>query len=372
MVEALKKLDKKFLIIAGCIILLPILLIIFLAIIQGCSNRKITYEKYEGKMISAFEKYLNDEKAIPIEESESVTIELSKLVDGGYIKSPDKLLDDETCSGSVSVIRNGSSVEQNEGGFLNYTVNLECQNYSTKHLVDKIKENIVTDGTSGLYLIGDEYIFRGNKPNNYITFFGMPYRIVSVDKNGILKLIRTEPELTTRVWDNKFNTEINHNYGKNIYKDSSILSALLNDYVNGKKISKKAKAHVVGYDVCIGKRSANDYSISREIDCSEVLEDQVVSLINVSDYSLASLDPDCNSIISKPCNNYNYLYDIASSTWTLNSLSDNTYQVFYIASGLSEIQNANMYNEYNLVIYIDGNELYTEGTGSELDPYIIN
>ena len=48
MLEALKKLDKKFLIIAGCIILLPILIIIFLAIIQGC-NRNITYENYEQK-----------------------------------------------------------------------------------------------------------------------------------------------------------------------------------------------------------------------------------------------------------------------------------------------------------------------------------
>lgn len=371
MVEALKKLDKKFLIIAGCIILLPIVLILFLAIIQGCSNRKITHEKYESKMISSFEKYLKDENAIPTNESETVKVELKELVEKGYIKSPEKLLGDDTCNGSVSVIRNGASIERNAGGFLNYTVNLECKDYSTVHLVDKIKENIVTDGTAGLYLVGEEYIFKGNKPKNYINFFGKDYRIVSVDKNGILKLVRNEPELTTRVWDNKYNVEVNHNYGKNIYKDSNILNSLLEDYSNGKKISKVAKSHVIGYNVCIGKRSSTDYSVSRDIDCSETLEDQVVSLLNISDYALASLDPDCNSIVSKACNNYNYLRNIASSTWTLNTISDNSYQVLYIASGLSEIQNANMYNEYNMVIYIDGNELYQEGTGSDLDPYII-
>ena len=43
MVNALKRMDKKFLIFAGLIICLPILLIVFLALIQGCGNRKDSY-----------------------------------------------------------------------------------------------------------------------------------------------------------------------------------------------------------------------------------------------------------------------------------------------------------------------------------------
>lgn len=370
MVDALKKLDKKFLIIAGSIIILPIMLIIILAIIQGCSNRKITYEKYETKMISAFEKYLKDENKVPMNEAETVTIKLEKLVESGYIKSTKKMLDDDTCNGSVTVRRNGSSVEQNNGGFLNYTVDLNCKDYSTIHLIDKLEENIATS-ESGLYLVGEDYIFKGDSPKNYINFFETMYRIVSIDKDGILKLIRVEPELTRRVWDNKFNVEVNHNYGKNIYKDSEILKVLLNDYTNSKRVNKSSREHIVAYDVCVGKRGISDYSISRDIDCSEKLEKQVISLINVSDFALASLDQDCNSIESKSCNNYNYLSEIASSTWTLNVVSDNTYQAFLISAGLAEIQNTSMYNEYNIVIYIDGNELYTEGTGSNIDPYIL-
>ena len=50
MVEVLKKIDKKILIIICAILLLPIVLIIFLAIVQGCSNSNITHEKYEEKM----------------------------------------------------------------------------------------------------------------------------------------------------------------------------------------------------------------------------------------------------------------------------------------------------------------------------------
>ena len=369
MLNALKKLDKKFLIMAVVIICLPILLIIFLAIVQGCSNRKITYEKYETKMIEAAQRYIEDTDKTPNEEGELLKVKLSTLVKKEYIKSTEKLLGDTSCDGSVSVRRNGSSVETNNGGFLNYTVNLECKEYSTTHLIDKIKENIVTE-ESGLYQDGEGYIFRGDKVKNYITLFGHNYRIMSIDKDGILKLIKTEGESTTRFWDNKYNIETNRNSGKNIYKDSVILEYLLEDYKNVKKINTKAKGHVMAYDVCIGKRNNNDYSINTTTDCSEKLEKQLISLLNVSDYARASLDANCVDLRSRSCNNYNYLYSVVPSTWTLNSVLNNSHEVIYLSDGLMEVQNANTYNDYNIVIYIDGNELYTRGIGSVNDPYI--
>ena len=367
MVDALKKLDRKFLIFAACIILLPIVLIIFLAIIRGCSSGRSTYDSYEQKMIKAAEKYFN--KNLPVEEADMLKVELDTLVEQGYIRSTQKALKD-SCTGDVTVRRNGSSIDTNQGGFLNYTVTLNCDNYKTTHLVDKITSEVVTT-ESGLYKIGEDYIFKGNKVKNYINFFGQNYRIMSIDKDNIIKLIKSEPEPTSRIWDNKYNIDANATYGKTIYKDSIILSYLTEDYKNGKKISKNARAHVVAQDVCIGKRNANDYTISKNIDCSEILENQVISLINVSDYAMASADPDCKYTNSKSCRNYNYLANIASSTWTLNTVKDNTYQVLFIADGIQYVQNANSYNGYNIVIYIDGNELYMGGTGTSADPYII-
>ena len=371
MVEALKKLDKKFLVIAGCIILIPIFIIVFLAIMQGCSGGTVTHKKYEEKMIFAAEKYFTDKNKLPKEEAELVTVDLDTLVKGGYIKSTESLLDDSTCEGEVSVRRNGSSVEVNGEGFLNYTVTLGCAEYKTTHLVDKIKEEIVTT-ESGLYQIGEDYIFKGDKVNNYINIFDVSYRIMSIDNNNIIKLVKSEPEITSRIWDNKFNIEVNYSYGKNIYKDSVILTYLLNDYENAKKINKNTKKHIVAYDACIGKRSSNDYTINKTLDCSEVLEKQVISLMNVSDFAMASSDPDCNSTRARVCKNYNYLSRVATSTWTLNAVTENTYETFFISDGLAEHQNANSYNEYNIVIYIDGNELYTSGEGTALNPYIIN
>ena len=367
--NALKKLDKKFLIIVCSIFLIPILLIIFLAIIQGCNNRKLTYESYEKKMISAAEKYITSKNKIPTEEAETFNIKLSKLVEIGYLKPTKKALKDDSCQGEVTVRRNGSSIETNDGGFLNYTVNLKCNNYSTTHLVDKLLEDVVTS-ESGLYATESGYVFKGNKLNNYISFYGHDYRIVSIDNDGIIKLVKSEPESSSRVWDNKYNKDVNRASGKSIYKDSTILSYLISDYQNSKIINKKAKQHIVAYDVCVGKRSASNYSISKNIDCSSVLEKQVISLLNVSDYALASIDSDCDSTNSKSCRNYNYMSNVASSTWTLNSVVENSYDVFMLINGLQDYQDASYYNEYNIVIYIDGNELYTSGSGSLTNPYL--
>jgi len=370
MVETLKKVDKKFLGIACFIILLPILILIFLAIVQACGNRKMSYESYEKNMIKSASKYFSKENKIPINESSVSSISLKKLVDLGYIKSPSKALKDSSCTGKVSVRRNGESIDTNNGGFLNYIVDLKCDDYNTVHLIDKITSEVVTS-ESGLYKVGEEYIFKGDKVNNYINFFGQDYRIMSIDSSGIIKLIKVESESNSRLWDNKYNIEVNQSYGKTIYKDSSILNNLVNDYKNSKKISSSAKEHIVAYNTCIGKRNTKDYSISKALDCSEVLENQMVSLMNVSDFAMASTDPDCNSIISRSCRNYNYLSSIASSTWTPNTVSENTYEVFYITGGIVRYQNANLYNEYNLVIYIDGNELYISGNGTKTDPYIL-
>lgn len=370
MVETLKKLDKKFLILALIILLLPIMLIVFLAVIQGCEGGKNTYEEYEEKMILATEKYLKNKKIDLKNEGDLAIIELSKLTSEGYIKSSSKALDDDTCDGSITVRRNGSSIEANEGGYLNYIVSLKCDEYTTPTILSKLKNEVVTSGL-GLYELENSYIFKGDKVNNYINFFGTEYRIMSIDKDGIMKLVKSEPEIISRIWDNKYNSEIDHSYGKTIYKDSAILSYLLNDYDNTKKFSKKSKEHLVAYDSCIGKRDSKNFEISHELDCSEILEKQIVSLLNVSDYALASADEDCNSILSKSCNNYNYLSSVASSTWTMNSSSNNTYEVFYITGGLIDVQNANSYNEYNIVIYVDGNEKYIEGNGTVTNPYVI-
>ena len=368
MVEALKKIDKKILIIAGFIILLPILLIIFLAIIQGCSNSSITPEKYEERMVESAKNYFK-EKGLPSAEAETKNVKLSTLVKDGYIKSTEDLLGDDSCKGSVTVRKNGSIISENDGGYLNYIVSLECKDYETDTLKNALMEDLTTNG-SGLYKDGNYYVYKGDEVNNFISFFGVNYRIININEEGIVKLIKVESESLDRYWDNKYNVEVSDLYGKNIYADSAILKNMLDDYKNVKVIKAEAKKHIVSTDVCIDSKDINDDTIGNYT-CINKLENQVVSLIDISDFAKASLDPDCNSVYSKSCGNYNYLKQLHLQTWTPIAVSNNTYQVYYLSNGVAKFQEASKYQNYNLVIHIDGNEKIVSGKGTKEKPYVI-
>ena len=370
MFNALKNLSKGTLILIGTVIFLPIFIIILLVILQSCSTGT-SYDKYESKMITAASKYFNDKKLLPESNTDSTLVTLDALVSGGYIKSPEKLFKDKNCEGYVSVRNNGYVKELDLSGKPNYNVYLKCDNYKTNTLKDNIMNDLVTSG-SGLYEDGNYYVFKGDNPKNVINFYGKLYRILSIDKDGVARLVKAENEMSTRPWDNKYNVEANYSYGKSIFKDSYILKILLADYSNDKIISKKAREHIVSHDICIGKRDKDDKSISFDLDCSDVLNEQVISLVNVSDFARASLDPDCNSIDGRSCRNYNYLYEVLNNTWTLNSASNNSYEVFYLSSGVAQVATASDYNEYNIIIYIDGDETVKSGNGTINDPYIIN
>lgn len=370
MIEAIKNINRKMLIIFGCLIIIPVVLILFIAVLQGCSSKKMSYENYQLKLISGLEKYIKLKKIDLTSEGSKITVSINDLVKDGYIKSPDKVLNDTNCNGSVTAIRNGSSIEANEGGFVNYLVSLKCDNYKTVSIKDKLLEDL-TENESGLYQSGDEYIFKGTNPNNYVLMGKKTFRVLKIDKDGILSMIKVEPEISARLWDNKYNIETKRYTGMNIFKDSKIRTQLVDVYLNTKSVNAESKKHVMAYDSCIGTRKKEDYSINKDIDCSEKIEGEIVSLLNISDYAMASTDVNCTNVMERSCNNYNYLYGVFSSTWTSNGTSDNTYEVATIMNGNIEYRNANEYNEYNIVVHIDGKELFTEGRGTFDNPYVI-
>lgn len=362
--------DRKFLILVGLIIFFPLLTLILTASLQGCENRGSNYQVYEKNMIRAAEKYFKKNKILLKSEGKTARVSLNTLVSNNYIKSSENALKDSTCKGSVVARMNGISQEKNKDGFVNYLAFLECKKYKTQTLGELLKESI-TETKSGLYKFDDEYIFKGDDVKNYITFFDKNYRIMGITSNGLVKLIKTESEPITRMWDNKYNIEVKQSFGKTIYSDSMILKYLTNDYFTEKKISSEARKHLVANNTCIGRRSKKDFSISRQLDCQDIIENQFITLMNVSDYALASIDPDCNSVVSRSCNNYNYLKNVASSSWTPNSVTENSYEALNISGGTIVAQNASQYNYYSIVIFIDMNEKVSSGEGTVENPYII-
>ena len=218
-------------------IMLPILFIIILAVAQGCSNKKMTYEKYEQEMLYSAEKYIDDKKISLKNEGDSYIVKLSDLIDKEYINPVKKDLNDDSCDGKVIVRRNGSSIEENEGGYLNYISVLDCDKYKTNTLMNLIMNDLTTNN-AGLYKQGDSYIFRGTEVNNYIKFSGQKYRILSVDANGIAKLIKEDSETNNSAWDLKYNIDSKTDSGISIYQDSSILEKLKTFYLNEERLKK--------------------------------------------------------------------------------------------------------------------------------------
>ena len=90
------------------------------------------------------------------------------------------------------------------------------------------------------------------------------------------------------------------------------------------------------------------------------------------EYSMASYDKDCVTISSGACSNYNYLYDILNNTWLMNGVKDNSSDVYFYSSGYIDYDLASYEMFYNIVIYVDGNEVFTKGDGTLKNPYIIN
>lgn len=359
----MKKLDSKFLITCGVIISLPLIFILFMALIRGCSGGK-TYDKYQEMMVTRAKSYAKNHKMLP-KKGKSTIIKLDNLIDDG-MKSPEKSLKDDSCSGSV-VIKNNSTTY---GEYYSYIPYLECDNYKTEYLKDYLMKDIVDSG-SGLYKIGDEYIFKGNKVNNYLSLYGTIYRIIKIDANGNLKLVKTKSQEISTNWDNKFNINKNSYDGVNNYRDSIIIDRLVYDYKNDKTMTDDVRGRVIPHSICIGKRNKEDLSLGITSECSDKLDNQLISLLSVSDYNLASYDVNCKNMGDLSCTNFNYMTSFIDETWTLDTVSNDDSMVYILNSIGPEVEVANNYKKYNWVIYIDGEELYNSGKGTEKDPYII-
>lgn len=362
--EKLKQIDKKYLIIAGAIIGLLVFVIILMVVLKLLSGPGKNYTKLENKIVSAAQNYVKENPEFIPEEGTSVVFDSETLISAGNLKELSKYIDD-TCTASVRVMNNG--------GKSLYLPDLQCSEYHTTHLKQKLIDDQLIVGSedpyeSGLYESNGEYIFRGKHVNNYVSFGGLTWRIMKIDGNGNLRLIKNSAEKGKKYWDNKYNVSANKNWGINDYKNSFLVEYLNQSY---DKVNDKNKAHLIPHDVCVGKRSLKDMSISYSIDCAEKLEGQYISVINTLDYPMASLDENCKAIGDGSCTNYNYLKDVVSTSWTSTGVSDNTYQIFYISSGYVSTFNASKSNSYNWVVYLSGEELYKTGSGTADDPYVI-
>lgn len=357
-VKAYKKLFLSLLIVVSGIVIL----FVGIAIYKGITETNVSYEKLESMMLNAAGRYF-EQNGLPDIDGETKQVSLPNLVSEGFLKPLSKLTKDTTCNGYVKV--------NNNGGYNLFIPYLECSEYKTKTLADAIKANLTTAG-DGLYEKDGEYIFKGEHVNNYVQFANSLWRIIKIDKNNNVKLIMTQAYKEKVTWDDRYNVTTNSNTGINSYDVSRIKEKLTDIYNTEKMFSENVKKHIVSTDICVGKRSINNFSLDNKDLCDKVLEKQFLSLIDVTEYYNASLDTNCKALSDLSCDNYNYFSSFFTSGWTITGVLENTYEVYKSIAGEPYANKANTTNSIYLVLHVSGNEKFISGSGTETDPFIID
>lgn len=367
--------NKRMLFLLAGVIGFFILIILIVWIIGMFKNSSLSYTELENKMVSASKQYFSDRKdTLPINNGESFEINSSTLSEAGYMKPLVEYLKDDTvvCSGKVTVTKNGD--------YYSYAPYLNCgDKYVTEYLYEKLINEVVSKD-DGLYKTTEQiankgkktvYVYKGDYANNYLKFEDSLWRIVKIDND--FNLIITEETFDidngyNDAWDNRYNSELGEKVGINDYYKSVVRSEL-NKYFN--ILPETLKEKIVARDLCVGTRSLTDTNKDGSVECSKVLENQYIALLNTHDYMNASLDENCKTIKDKSCSNYNYLTSYERSFWLLNTNKENVGKGYkYSAQSIVDSKLSSS-SRARAVVAVTKDTIYVSGNGTYDDPYIV-
>ena len=364
--EMKKKLMRMMLIIVGILVVFLIIILIFSLL--GSGNK--SYEEIEQDLKNAAIEYYEVQSGLlPQEEGETVTVRASTLADAELMKPLSELREGENCSGRVEVTKVGDNII--------YTPYLECgDKYTTKELYKAVLEQKIVTSGNGLYDLNGEKVYRDDDVNNYVSLDNDIYRIVKVTSDNKLLLILNEVDSTmSSYYDDRYNPAKKFNSGFNDYRISRV-NDYLDDLYNGKKdikiLSKNDKEKLVSFNLCIGKRNETETNNTNAIECSDVLENQMIGLLTVSDYMNASLDTNCKATTDKSCQNYNYLRLKETEWWLLTGNAANDYEAYVVKSnGYIDINTTSGYKKIRPTIMLNNNVMIKSGNGSASNPFIL-
>lgn len=341
------------------------LLFLTLWLIRKVNGGKLSFSKIEDKMVSAAESYYKaNEDLLPKGEVSKLELDATTLAKEGYMKDLKSYTDKNvSCTGKVVVLKNGDNYD--------YIPKLNCgEEYNTITLAQKLIDTDIVTESDGLYEINGEYIYRGEKLNNYVTFAGMNFRVLRITSDNEIRLIQVE-NVKQEDWDNRYNAEKKTTAGINDFNVSRIKDNLEEIY-NGETFKEKDKAKIIPKQLCIGKRYESDTSKSGDVECSVLTEEYYpLGLIQLNEFLIASIDDGCIGINSRQCTNYNFLAGFNKNYWTLTASSANTYQAYYIDI-MPQVALARKPAGIKLVINISGETNYISGNGTLEDPYVID
>lgn len=211
------------------------------------------------------------------------------------------------------------------------------------------------------------YIFKGADPNNYITFNDEEWRIVSVEYDDTIKIIKNASLDENLPWDTATNLD---------WSKSSLSKYLNETYVNSLVDSDS----VVSHNFAVGAFNLNgDYT-------TVTLNDQILSenanywsgkvgLLNVSEYLRANTNGDeCGSLYLnntnyEKCRTTNYLSQILVSDytllWTMSPIINNTNSALNDETD-NILESNDLVDDTNTSITDDSNSLQANDNSNKL------
>ena len=232
---------------------------------------------------------------------------------------------------------------------------------------EDLKELVVTHG-DGLY--ADEYedgryFYKGTNPNNYITFNNETWRILSVEADGTLKIVKNDLLVGDR-WDSSAINSWNRPATLNTYLNETYFASLLD--------KEKVVNHLWNVGAINYKEADMATQLAQE---SGVNSSGQVGLITVSEYIRANSNIEQCGTFEKEENNYttcvntNWLYKAGYYWWVITPFSGTSSHVFRLRDdGRFDYAGASASYDIRPTLYLISS-IILSGDGSQSNPYVI-
>ena len=191
---------------------------------------------------------------------------------------------------------------------------------------------LANDGEDGLY--ADEYepgryFYKGANPNNYITFNNETWRIISIESDGSIKIMRNE-SIGNRAFDTTGDS--------NAWETSDIKSYLNGDYLATITTNQDK---IVPHTWSIGAVTSDNSDLADQINDENGTQSQSASvgMITVSEYLRANTNTEqcgnfsLNNSNSSTCKTTDWMFNIVPSNgslWTISPSARWSFSVFSV------------------------------------------
>ena len=233
------------------------------------------------------------------------------------------------------------------------------------------------------------YIYKGANPNNYITFNNEQWRIISLEKDGTMKIMRVA-SIGNRAYDSS---------NLNDWATSDLKAYLNGTYYNG--LSSTAKSQIVEHDFAAGAgywnksttelsdltdqvNAENEQLVKQKVGLAtttnaenEQLVKQKVGLATTTEYLRSNSNTNfCRTIAinnqyASTCKSTNWMFNSAT-WWTMSASTYGTGSVFSVYSD-GNLGGGNVLNSSGVrpAVYLSSS-VKLSGSGTSSNPYTIS